>query len=257
MANQKGNQYPNWLITNAFQVFAYDSQSKSHQMSKEGFALDIGISEDGTVWVLSTEPDPDGGGSKIYWSNGDNSWNEITTSNEGGYAIAGGTGSTCYYLDADNAIYQLDTNGTATKIYDSSYVVKMDYGGGYIWAILIDANGMPGLYYSKSGSSLSFTKFVGDYNPTDISVDYAGNCTGVDDLDPITFSKDGSSVSSPGTGANGKTIRISSKNWTYLVSSDLESGEYDNAILVWKDESGGEFVSTNMAGIQVAATYYS
>ena len=77
MSNQKGNQYPLWGINNNYEVFVLKTDGSTETMSKNDFAMDIAVSEDGTVWVLSTEPDPDGGGAKIYWSNGDNTWNEI------------------------------------------------------------------------------------------------------------------------------------------------------------------------------------
>ena len=133
MSNQKGNQYPLWFISNNYQVFAGDSSGKAHSMSDQMFAMDISISEDGTVWVLSTTPDPDGGGSKLFWSDGDSNWNEINTPDPGGVAIAGGTGSSCYYLDYDSNIRTMDTNGASNVVYSKNYVESIDYGGGYFW----------------------------------------------------------------------------------------------------------------------------
>lgn len=257
MSNQKGNQYPLWGINNAFQVFALNTDGSTKTMSKEDFAMNIAVSEDGTVWVLSTEPDPDGGGAKIYWSNGDDTWNEIDTPEEGGLSVSSGPGSSCYYLDANNAIRQLQTDGTATTIYNSNIVLEMDYGGGYVWALLIDnSNGKVGLYYAKSGSTLNFVKFEGDYQPHGISVDYAGNCNAADNFDPVYFSNDGKSTGSSGSGANGKTLFVSSKNWTYLLSTDYTS-DYQNVIMEWQDTSGGTFVATSAGGIRIAATFYT
>ena len=256
MSNQKGNQYPLWLITNQYQVFACKSDGTTQSMSNTDFAMEIAVSEDGTVWVLSTEPDPDGGGAKIYWSNGDNNWNEINTPEEGGVQIAGGTGSNCYYLNASSHIYELQTDGTATKIYDQNYVVEMDYGGGYIWALIDESNnGQIGLYYSKAGSSLQFNEFEGNYMPYGLSVDHGGNCFSTLNSDPVYFSNDGKSTGSAGSGANGKTLSMSAKNWNYLVSTEF-GPNYNNKIMVWVDTQGGVFQDTNFEGNRIAATYH-
>ena len=257
MANQKGNKYPNWAITNEFQVLAYDSQAKPHTMSDADFASDMGISEDGTVWVLSNKPDAtEGEGSLIYYGDGTNNWIQASAV-DGAYAIAGGPGGSCYYLNSDSQIVQLNTDGTGSTVYSDKPVIEMDYGGGYIWALIMDEkNATVGLYFANAGSSLSFTDFNFSGNPTNISVDYSGRCVAAVDFDPYYFSTDGSSYGSAGSGADGKTVTITSKNWTYLVSTDINNS-YQNIIMVWEDTQGGKFTNTAMYGMRVYGTYYS
>jgi hypothetical protein len=67
MANTKGNQYPAWLVSVNGEIQAVGTEGKVKTLSDSDFAYDLGISDDGTVWVVSTVPDPDGGGAKIFW----------------------------------------------------------------------------------------------------------------------------------------------------------------------------------------------
>ena len=62
MANSNGNTYPFIIISGEGQVFGVDSSQTTHSLSNSNFAMDIGISEDGTIWAISNVPDPDGGG---------------------------------------------------------------------------------------------------------------------------------------------------------------------------------------------------
>lgn len=253
MSNSKGNTYPALVISNDYQVFGIDSQQQKHSLSNTDFAMDIGISEDGTIWVLSLTPDPDGGGARIFWSNGDGNWNEISTSDPGGIRISGGSGSSCYYLTSEGVIRTLDTNGTSS-VYDSSnYYLEFDYGGGYVWAVFSKNGHIPQLYFSEA-SNLSWKAFNGEPQPFSISVNYQGNCVAVNDFSPITYSKDGSSTYSPGSGADSKTIQISSKSWTYLVSIDANAE--GNLLFSWVDQQGGMFEQMAVRAYKVLATHY-
>ena len=130
MSNSKGNTYPVWGVNPDFQVFAVDKSGTVHSKSKVDFAYSVAVSEDGTVWALSSTPDPDGGGSKIFWSNGDGNWTEINTSDPGGVRIAGGQNDTCIYLTWDGDLRLLDTNTNNKSIYNNPSLVEFDYGGG-------------------------------------------------------------------------------------------------------------------------------
>ena len=70
MANSKGNRYPLWAIEVDGTVVAYDAMATRHEMSQATFATQISVSDDGTVWIVSFNTDPSGGGLKIFFSNG-------------------------------------------------------------------------------------------------------------------------------------------------------------------------------------------
>ena len=251
----KGNTFSFLIIDSNFQIKGIDAQQNATTLSEEGFAMDIGISEDGTIWAISTSPDPDGGGARIYWGIGDKNWNEIATSDPGGVRISGGTGSSCFYLTSDGVIRTLDTNGSSSVFSDTHDYLFFDYGGGMIWAVFSPpGQGKPQLHYS-SADTLSWKAFAGDPSPVSISVNYDGNCFGIDvNSSPIIYQKDGQNTSSPGPGVNNNSMEISAKNWTYVIS--FSSDEEGNIIYVWEDVQGGKFVASSVRGNKVLATYY-
>ena len=255
MANTKGNAYPLWGINTKFQVFASGSDHQENPMSNENFAMDIAVAEDGTIWVLSTKPDPDGGGSKIYWGNGDNQWNEINTPDPGGVAIAGYAGSSCLYKDWEGNLRSMDTAGKSQVLIQNIALIDFDYGNGYIWALFPEKEGeIPVLHFAADGPNPQFKVFAGNVSPSSLSVDYAGNCYGVVDYSPMSYSKDGQSVFSAGSGANGETLAITSKNWSYILSTELN--EDGNLIWIWQDEAGGLFQKMNLRASVIATTFY-
>ena len=258
MANSNGNAYPYLVINNWFQVLGVNSKGDNFSLSNENFALDIGISEDGTIWAISVTPDPDGGGGRIYWSTGNGTWNEISTSDPGGVKICGGTGSSCFYITSDGVVRTLDTDGTSS-VFDGTYnYLEFNYGGGYVWAVFSLKDGdVPQLYYSD-GSVLSWNAFAGNPLPSSISSDYAGTCFAVDENNnPVYYSTDGTSTGTAGSGIDGMAMQISSKNWTYVVTFDAASSSGENPIYKWVDESGGKFEKTNMTGMKVLSTYHT
>ena len=259
MSNTKGNQYPTWGIDINGQIFAVDSNNQTHSKSNESFSFfDIGIAEDGTVWALSSQPDPDGGGSRIYWSNGDGTWNEINTPDPGGVDISGGPGSSCIYISGDSVLRQLQTDGTATIIYNTHPIYDADYGGGKVWAMLSDKPGEPiSLHYADMGASLSFKEF-GSGNqdfPYSLSVSYTGDCFAVVNFSPVYYSHDGSSTGSAGAGLEGKALMITFKNWNYVLATMADTN--GNEVWVWKDEAGGTYVNAGFSAIKVLASYYT
>ena len=52
MANSNGNVYPYLVLSNELQVLGVNEQGQNYSLSNENFALDIGISEDGTIDVV-------------------------------------------------------------------------------------------------------------------------------------------------------------------------------------------------------------
>lgn len=255
MSNTKGNQYPLWGINNNFQVFAIDTTGKTHAMSNENFAMNISVSEDGTVWISSTTPDPDGGGSKLFWSNGDSNWNEINTPDPGGISVSGGQADNCFYLTFGGEIRIVDTNSNNKLYYSGNYIDDFDYGGGMVWAIMpTKEGGIPCLQYSDI-NNLQWKAFAGNPQPSSISADYQGNCKAVANYSPVYYSNDGTSTGSAGSGLNGQAIFISAKSWTFALSTD--ANENGNLIYEWQDEEGGTFMTmTASRGISIAASYY-
>ncbi len=256
MANSKGNAYPLWIISNNQQVQSVDSKQTVTNQSNEGFALEIGISEDGTVWVLSTDPDPDGGGAKVFWSNGDNNWNEIATSDPGGMQICGYTGSSCLIMSGNGQLMSIDTDGSSNVIYDTGIILDFDYGNGLIWAIMAEnAGDIASLHYTKTNTPLSWTK-VGDdvYDLLSLSVNEAGRCFGVEGPKPVYYDTDGS-TGSAGAFGDHIAISISVKNGNFVLSNDGKPE--GNLLYEWTSESGGTYSSMNIRAAKICSTYYS
>lgn len=258
MSNSKGNAYPLWLISNNAQIQSVDTSQKISNQSKENFAMGLGISEDGTVWALSTEPDPDGGGAKIYWSNGDENWNEIASSDPGGVKICGYTGSSCLFLTGSGDLLSMDTNGSSNKLVDGSttLIYDFDYGNSVIWAILAKKSGMiPSLHYTNTNAPLSW-KEVGDqvYDLYSLSVNYAGNCYGAQDYKPVYYDTNGSTGSAGSTGQL-LALQVSFKNANFMVSNDGTAE--GNLVYEWVDEQGGTYSSMNIRAMTIQSTYYS
>ena len=254
MSNSKGNQYPVWGINTNYQVFAINTDGHANTMSDINFAMRVVISEDGIVWALSYTPDPDGGGAKLFWSNGDANWTEINTADPGGVRISGGEGDKCYYLTYDGEIRSMDTSGNSTSVYKGNYIVDFDYGADMFWAIMPEqAGGIPCLQYTHA-AAISWKAFQGNPEPYSISTDYQGNCIAIADFNPVYYSKDGSSTGSAGGGVAGRALQISAKNWTFLVSTDANTD--GNLSYEWQDIAGGTFEAMSVRGMSVAASYY-
>lgn len=256
MSQTKGNVYPFWYISNDNEVFAVDNKGTAHSKSKAGFAREIGISIDGTVWVLSNIPDPDGGGAKIFWSNGDNNWNEIATSDPGGMRLTGAGVERCLYMTSSGEIYTLKTDGTILKEYSDLGIIRLAAGGRYIWAIMPLSKGEKPIlrYFDVTDQSAGWKTFAGNISPRSISVSGSGDCFGVIDSNPMYFSIDGKTSGSAGTGADGITLNISYCNFGYIVTDN--ANEKGNQIMKLVNEPNGDFVDTRLRGRRVAASFY-
>lgn len=253
MASSKGNRYPVWGISSSFQVFAVDPKGKVHMMSDPHFAMSVTISEDGTVWVLATTPDPDGGGAKLYWSNGDHHWGEISTPDEGGVRVAGGKGSQCFYLTFTGDIKIMDTDGHSQDFYSGHHIIDFDYGGGMIWGIMSDEEDQTPRLQFADADTLAWKTFSGDPMPSTITVDHEGNCKGVMNSCPVLYSKDGISSASVGNDLDGKTLGISAKYATYLLST--EDTMEGNRFYRWQ-ETVRSFAPMPVRGMALAASYH-
>lgn len=254
MSNSKGNAFPLWGINIDYQVFAVDTSGNVHSKSKRDFAYSVAVSEDGTVWALSIAPDPDGGGSKLFWSDGDGNWTEINTSDPGGVRVCGGQNDTCIYSTGNGDLRLLDTNTNNKLIYSNPSLVEFDYGGGILWGILPNKEGgIPTLHYSDS-NNINWKEFAGSVSPYGLSANYEGNCAATFSFNPMVYSKDGSSSYSGGSGLEGKAMQATFKNWNFVLS--IEANENGNLIYEWVDEQGGSFEQTNARASQIAASYH-
>ena len=257
MSNSKYNCYPAILISNTYQVHGWNPDQSTNDLSDPGFASAVAISDDGTLWAISTTPDPDGGGGKLYWSDVGAEWNEISTNDPGGIAITGGSGSSCYFLTTSGAIWTMDTNGTGKKVFDDHLVIEMDAGGGYIWVIMSENGGIPALYYSPIGATFNFQKFpIGDNaTPYSLSVNFEGNCFAVENDNPVYYGKDGTSKGSAGTGLDGKAMAISNKKNNFALSI-YDTNSDGNLIYEWTTQNQGSYSATSTRTNTILSTYY-
>ncbi len=256
MANTKGNIYPFWGIANDFSVFAIDTEGQIHPKSQAGFAFNIGIAEDGTIWALSNFADPDGGGAEIFWTDGSDQWNEITSSAPGGLRLTGGAGSSCLYICTDRVLRTMDTDGVAEVMYYDKPIHDVDYGGGKLWAILPQAEGEKlTLYRAEYDLQPKFNLFSTSqrHYPKDISVSMAGDCYGIDDNTAYYFNLDGK-TGPVGAGSAGKTINISYKNHHYILTTHANVN--GNEVYEWKDVEGGTYVDAGFRAQKILATYH-
>ncbi|MEM9548526.1 MAG: hypothetical protein AAGA77_21250 [Bacteroidota bacterium] len=258
MGNTKGNAYPLWIINNEGMVQSVDSQQKLTNQSKSDFAIDIGISEDGTVWVLSNEADPDGGGARVYWSNGDSTWNEIATKDPGGIMICGYTGSSCLILTDSGSLLNIQTDGSSALIYaeGSNYMAEFAYGGDKIWAMMNTKEGdIPSLHYANLGDFTTWHS-VGDevYYLNSLSVGQTGRCFGIEDDLPVYYDTDGSTGSAGSMGSH-FAINISVKNGNFVLSAD--GNPNGNLVYEWTSYNEGSYSAMNIRAFKICATYYS
>ncbi|MEO0778220.1 MAG: hypothetical protein AAFW73_12565 [Bacteroidota bacterium] len=255
MANTKGNVYPFWGIANDFSVFAVDTDGILHPKSPPGFAFNIGIAEDGTVWALSNLADPDGGGAEIFWTDGSDQWNEITSSAPGGIRLTGGKDANCLYICADRVLRTMGTDGVAQVMYYDKPIHDVDYGGGKLWAILPAVVGETlTLHRAEYAAEPHFDRFsTSIHHPKGLSVNHAGDCYGIDERTAHYYAWDGR-TGTAGAGAHGKTINISFKNHNYILTTHANvSG---NEVYEWRAIDGGRYVDAGFRAQKILATYH-
>ncbi len=253
MPNTYGNIYPAWGINAQNQVFAVDTGNAVFPMSDENFAEVIAISESGVIWVLST--DPDTGGALLYWGIGDGNWNPATTAS-GAIFLSGFVGNQAWYYTEDGSLSTIDITGEGEVIGQIADVQQMDYGGGYLWMVFPSKDGIPCLQFNPvNGTPFNWKPFAGLPEPSSISVNYSGNCYGVNDsFSPVYYLNDGISTGSAGSGADGSALEISFKNTFYVLSTN--GNENGNDVLIYEGDGPGTFVSAGFQAIQILGTYY-
>ena len=250
-----GNNYVLWCLNTSSQVIAIDTNGNSITKSTPEFATQLGISENGTVWALSTEDDPDGGGAKIFWSEGDGNWNEIATSDPGGIKLCGYINDECLYQTSQGAIFRLNTDGAASHYYNvpGDIILSFDYGGGYFWASLIQNGNAPKLSFAPI-NKLSLRPVNYESAPSSFSVNSHGDCVALLNGNPVIFPSGGGQPTHLGASINGMGMLISSKSWSYLLS--LVADVHGNKILKWVDEQGGIWQDTGWHASRVLSTYH-
>lgn len=252
MPNMNGNVYPAWGINYQNQVFALGLDNAVYPMSDVNFAQVIAISENGTLWAIST--DAVSGGAQICWSTGDGNWTPVSV-DPGGVFITGGRADSALYYTEDQTLWVIQTNGEAEQIAQMPEVQNIDYGGGYIWIVApIAPNTRACLQFTAADGPFNWKPFAGIVEPSSISVNYQGYCYGVQDFSPVYYAPDGSSTGTGGAGATGSALEITFKNTYYLLSTN--GNENGNDVMIWEDIAGGTFVNAGFQAIQILGTYY-
>lgn len=254
MANTNGNVYPALGINAQNQVFGVDSNNNIHLLSAANFAQVIAISENGTIWAIST--DPVSGGAQISWSIGDGNWNPVNN-DPGAVLITGSTADGAFYYTESETLWGIQTSyNEGEQIGQIPAVQNLDFGGGYLWMVApITPDGDACLQFSPlNGAPFAWKPFAGLPEPSSISANYSGDCYGVDSFSPMYYSKDGSTTGNNSSGANGSALEITFKNTYYVLSTN--GNENGNDVLIWEDVNGGTFVSAGFQAIQVLGTYY-
>lgn len=253
MANTNGNVYSALGINAQNQVFGVDPNDNIlFFLSDENFAQVIAISENGTIWAIST--DPVSGGAQIFWSIGDGNWTPVSN-DPGAVLLTGGQLDGALYYTESQTLWTIQTNGEGEQIGQMPEVQNLDYGGGYLWMVApIQPNTAACLQFTPTDGVYNWKPFSGLPEPSSISVNYMGDCYGVDKFSPVYYSSDGTNTGSDGSGATGRAIEITFKNTYYVLSTN--GNENGNEVLIWEDVNGGTFVSAGFQAIQVLGTYY-
>jgi hypothetical protein len=103
----------------------------------EDFALDIDCGQDGTVWIASTEIDPDYGNLLKRWDAGSQTW--ITLPGPAtGIKVASGPGGVVYSLNSKGEIWLLYPQGGGVMISPPGMAFAQDISigpDGTVWAV--------------------------------------------------------------------------------------------------------------------------
>ncbi len=258
MANYKGNRFPLWAIEPDGTVVAYDAMATRNQMSEAGFASKLGISDDGTVWAVSREADPSGGGLKIFFSDGSKDWQEIDGDGPGAMQIAGISGGDCVIITNTNDLYSLDQKKNYTHLAKEIYDINC--GGGNFWAIKpAKEGGIPVLQYCAAKAPLQWKVFEGNLTPTSLSVGAGGDCWALLDEVPFQFKSDGKTKQAVIPGAKIEAMQISYKDYTNGILSSTDVTEKGNLFLQYNSSPTIDPSYLPVKGIRanrIATTYY-
>lgn len=250
----QGNDYKLWIINPQNQVCYVNLRGQTITVSEAGFASDIAISEDGVIWAMTTTPDPDGGGAEIAWLDKDQVWQTIRSKAPGAFDITGGREDQCIYRTSSGVLYRMDTQGNSKIIYDSNPIFSIDFGGSMVWGVFPDQPGkIPQLHYADYSESLQWNEYMGIQSPSSLSVNYKGDCVGIQNFDPFVYQLPGNSRIF-GSGVHEKVAQISFKHSPYLLVA--EPSIEGNPIYRWDDDEDGIWVNTGLKGNRILSTYY-
>ena len=262
MPNTNYNAYLLMMVSEQFQIIGVNPDGSTTNVSDEDFAHKISISEDGTLWAISLEPDLDGGGGKIYYSQSANDWHEITSKHPGARSISGGPGSSCFYIDdAEGAIYSVQTDGTAVKHFSDRQVCEMGAGGGIIWALYgTNHDGdIPSLHYSNWNPPFDFILFKANLthaSPTSLSVDSKGHCYCNMYKTPWVYKHNSRASGAVAELVDNQAIVITKKNNNFIMT--IDSNSEGNQILQMGGPGGQpyNYNPINQRAINICATFY-
>jgi len=265
MANKNGNQFPAWIIDAQQRVCSVTSTGQVTPRSDPGFAGDIGISEDGILWVVSRKADPDGGGAEIYWGTGDGQWNEINTPDPGGVKITGAGGRGCLYLTLGGDIWSMNTESKGHLQKIASKVTDIAFGESYLWAMFPPTLGaQPVLQYGTFAQMpFQWKVFPENPHPLHLTANASDFCYGLKNFKPVYFLLNGTTGqwaegAKRGMQVSFKQVASGSpehkKNLAYLVTTSANKD--GNQTMKWQDGSPGTWVDAGFRAIRVQATYY-
>jgi hypothetical protein len=260
VSRTNANQYPAWIINPNQQVLSVAADGTITAQSPPDFANDLGISEDGILWALSTASDPQGG-LKILWSKGDGHWTEINTPAPGGVSITGAGPGTCFFLANDGIIWSMNIQGQGKAEHIATNVVDIDFGGSTLWALFPESPGDIATLHFGTFAQMPFQwhAYPGQVHPQSITGNSNGVCYGLVDFKPHFYVQDGRT----GLFANGvktglqisyKEGSVQGKDLAYLMTANAnkdgnEVMKWDPAATLWKD--------AGFRAWRVLATFYT
>jgi hypothetical protein len=264
MDNQNGNQFPVWIIDAQSRVCSVTSTGQVTPRSDPDFAVDIGISEDGILWVVSEVPDPDGGGSKIYWSTGDGKWNEINTPDPGAAKITGAGAGQAIYLTQAGDIWAMNTKGAGHPQKIATKVVDIAFGQSYLWAVFPPTSGAHAVlqYGTFARMPFQWNLFPGSPAPLHLTANASDFCYGLKNFKPVYYLLNGTTGQWAEGAKRGLQITFKQsaehspkrKNLAYLVTTSANKD--GNQIMKWQDGAPGKWIDAGFRAIKAQATYY-
>jgi len=148
-----------WFVDENNAIWSVDTAGTPIRMSADGVALSVGVGNFGPAWAISTQSYESGGGNIILWYNQANGqWTQVPAP-AAAVQIAGQYDETAWVVNADNAIYNVQQNGTSTLMSPNGTATQVGIGPDRMpWMISTQSNNSPG-----GGVIMSYAN--GTWNP--------------------------------------------------------------------------------------------
>ena len=123
-----------WTVNAKGEVWTIHPQGGGNLMAPAESALQVALGFDGIPWIVSTQRSK-GPGNLIQYYNGSSGWQTLPAT-VGAVQIAGSTNTFCWFVDENNAIWSVDTAGTAIRMSPDGFALSVGVGNfGPAWAI--------------------------------------------------------------------------------------------------------------------------